>query len=162
MATLLELEQHGDIFRFDPSLAWNEYEDRRVYMLPRARKWIEEKLPLLESVLGVQESPQEQLDALFYEFCSGQRLQTGRRFKKIRPRENGVWELKTADLRVFGWFCMKDCFVVTACNDATATKDHNLYRGYCDEAVRLRNALDIDEPKYVSGDDPNDVVSDCY
>lgn len=162
MATLLELEQRGDVVRFVPSLAWNEYEDRRIFLLPHAKDWIENVLPTLGSTWNIEISPEEQLDTLFYDFCSGKALAVGKRFSKLHPRENGIWELKTADLRVFGWFQPKDCFLVTACNGAEVIKHHKLYRGYCDDAVRLRNNLDLNEPKYVSGDDPNDVVSDCY
>ena len=162
MATLLELERRGDVFRFDPALAWNEYEDRRIFLLPPARDWIQNVLPTLGSTWNIEISPEEQLDTLFYEFCSGRPLAVGGQFKKLNPINNGMWELKTSDLRVFGWFPSKDCFVVTDCDDTDKIKRLNLYRPYCDQGVRRREALNLDEPKYFTGDDPNDVVSDCY
>lgn len=80
----------------------------------------------------------------------------------MRPVGNGVWELKTADLRLFGWFVQKDCFIVCDCDTTLRVKQMRLYPGYRDQAVRFRERLDLDEPKFIAGDDPNDVVSDCY
>lgn len=162
MATLLELDQKGDVVRFVPALAWNEFEDRKVFLLPDVKNWIENVLPGLGSTHNIEVSPLEQLDAMLYEFCSGKPLAVSQRFRKMRPIDNGIWELKTADLRVFGWFPEKDCFLASHCDLTRKIKHHNLYHGYCADSVRLRNALDLNEPKYIVGDDPNAVVSDCY
>lgn len=162
MATLLELQQRGEIFRFDPALAWNEFEDRRIFLLPPAREWIEHVLPTLGSTWNIEVSPEEQLDTLFFEFCSGQSLAVGGQFKKLNPVDNGMWELKTSDLRVFGWFPSKDCFVATDCDDTDKIKRLKLYRGYCEQGVRRRDALDLDQPKYITGGDSDAVVSNCY
>jgi hypothetical protein len=73
---------------------------------------------------------------------------------------DGIWELKTADLRLFGWFLQKDCFIVSDIDDTGRIKQSNLYRGYCLQAVRRRDALELNEPKFIRGDNPDDVVSD--
>lgn len=162
MATLLELIQQGKLFRFDPALGRNEMEMRRIFLLPCARDWLVEVLPTTESTWKIEVSPVEQLDALVYEFCSGKPLKIGTRFKSLVHLGEGIWELKTADLRLFGWFVAKDSFVVSDCDHADRIKRVNLYKGYCEQAVRRRNALELDEIKYVGGDNPDDVVSDCY
>jgi hypothetical protein len=160
MATLIHLERLGQLYRFDPALSVREYEVRRMWALPKAWKWIVEVLPGAGSSWNIQERPEEQLDALIYEFCVGQPLAVGARFKCLTHLGDGIWELKTADLRLFGWFTLKDCFVVSDIDDTSRIKRSNLYQGYCQQAVRRRNSLDLNEPKFVPGDNPDDVVSD--
>jgi hypothetical protein len=160
MATLLDLLDQERVFRIDPALGLRELEVRRLYVLPEARKWIETILPTGASTWKIQETPSEQLDALTYEFCVGAPLAVGTRFKCLTHLGDGIWELKTADLRLFGWFLQKDCFIVSDCDDTDRIKQSKLYRGYCEQAVRRRAALKLDEPNYITGDNPDDVVSD--
>ena len=73
---------------------------------------------------------------------------------------DGVWELKTDDIRVFGWFPRKDCFVGAVADDATRIKTLKLYYGYANVTTkRFLAALDLDHPKCVLGDNPHAVVS---
>lgn len=162
MATTLELVNSGALIKVHPVLGLRELEMRCIYLLPRAEKWLLEALPEIDSNWRIEETPSEQLDALTYEFCSGAALPINRRFKALVHLGDGVWELKTADLRLFGWFTQKDHFVVSDCDAAQRVKESNLYKGYCEQAVRFRNALDLNEPKFVTGDNPDDVISDCY
>ena len=162
MATILNLAQSGEVIKVDPVLGLRELELRRIYLLPRAHKWLLTVLPKTDSNWNIEQTPSEQLDALIYEFCSGKQLQVGIRFKALVHLGDGVWELKTSDLRLFGWFTQKDCFIASDCDEAGRVKKVGLYRGYCEQAVRLRNELDLDEPKFIAGDNPDDVVSDCY
>ena len=162
MATLLELVKEGRLIRVDPQLGRSKFEERCLYLLPQAKQWIEVKLPELGSTWKIEVSPNEQLDALIFEFCSGESLWIGKRFKCLTHLGDGIWELKTADLRLFGWFLKKDNFIVSDCDSTDRIKKSNLYRGYCEQAVRRRDALNLDEPKFVSGDNPDDVVSNCY
>ncbi len=162
MATIIELVLSGALHRLDPGLGPREMEVRRIFLLPRARDWLAKELLESTSNWNIEENPVQQLDALVYEFCIGEPLAIGQRFKALRPVGNGVWELKTADLRLFGWFVQKDCFIVCDCDTTLRVKQMRLYPGYRDQAVRFRERLDLDEPKFIAGDDPNDVVSDCY
>jgi hypothetical protein len=162
MATLIELTLAGELIKLDPALGLREMEQRRIYMLPRAATWLAKDLVEAESTHNIEESPAQQLDALLYEFCVGQAIPVVHRFKALDHLADGIWELKTADLRLFGWFAYKDCFIICDCNLAREVKRMNMYRAYCEQAVRFRNVLNLDEPKFISGDNPHDVVSDCY
>ena len=84
------------------------------------------------------------------------------RFKPLNHLSEGVWELKTADVRIFGWFAVKDCFIGTDGDLKRNIIDRNLYRPYAEQAARFRSLLDLDEPKFVTGEDPRNVVSDFY
>jgi hypothetical protein len=160
MATIPILAQAGTLTKLDPALDPAQQELRIIYLSDRAKKWLDETLPSLGSTWNIEEAPSEQLDALFAIFTSGEILAYGDHFKPLRHIKYGVWELKTADLRMIGWFPHKDCFVAVVADTADRVKKYNLYQGYIGEVVRFRDALDLDEPKFVAGEDPKNVVSD--
>ncbi len=160
MATVLELDAAGSLFRFDPDLEQGIQELRCIYVSPRLKRWIDNDLPTLESTWKIELSPQEQFQAFFEEvFCPGEPLTYDWHFKPLTHVGDGIWELKTADLRIFGWFSAQDCFIGSAANLTDLVKRHRLYRGYAEEAVRFRDQLDLDPPKFIPGDNPHAVVS---
>jgi hypothetical protein len=161
MATVLGLAS-GDapsLFKLDPGFERGEEECRCFFASEKLKVWIENELPELASPLGVQLTPQQQLFALTEIYCSGETLTFGDHIKPLRSRSQGVWEFRTEDLRIFGWFPVKDYFVGVVGNDATFIKEHDLYAGYIGEVVRFRNQLDLDEPKFIQSEDPRHVVS---
>jgi hypothetical protein len=161
MATVLDLAQASPstLFRLDPGFEGADQEFRCIFTNATVKAWIQNELPNLTSPLGLELSPQEQMFALVDIFCSDKELSFGDHFKPLRCRGQGVWELRTEDLRIFGWFPLKDHFVAVAANDATFIKDHKLYEGYIGAVVRFRYQLDLDEPKFIQGDNPDHVVS---
>ena len=161
MATLFELCKQGQLIRVDAALGPEEMDQRCLYLLPKVRDWIESTLQHLVSTWEVETSPIEQLDELLHRFCVGKPLQHGKRYKKLDPRGKHVWELKTGDLRIFGWFPQIDMFVICAIHPTHAVKKHGLYAGFRDEVIRVRAALELDEPKCIEGDDYDDVLSNC-
>jgi len=161
MATPLELDNAGALFKLDPDLAPGKREIRSIYASPRLKTWIENDLPQLESTWNIELTPQEQLQAFIEEvFCPREPLTYDWHFKPLTHIRDGIWELKTADLRMFGWFFVKDCFIGSAANLTDTVKQLHLYRPYAEEAVRFRDGLDLNHPKFVPGDDPHAVVSD--
>jgi hypothetical protein len=159
MATVIELDRRGDLFLLD-ALEPGERAFRWMYMSPALKTWLAEILPTLTSSWNVELSPLQQFVDLSETFASGVRLSFGEQFKPLTHITDGVWELKTSDLRMFGWFPKKDCFIGAVADDATKIKTHNLYRGYVNVTTRrFREALELDEPKFVHGDDPHAVVS---
>lgn len=159
MATLLELVSSGALTRYDPELSAREMEDRSIYMLPRAVAWASDKLPTLESVWQIEESPIMQVDGMLHSFCVGRSLAFSEDFHCLRPVSEGVWELKTADIRLFGWFYKRDCFIWSAACLTELVKESDLYRGFVNQTANDRESLDLNPPKFVSGESPNDVVS---
>jgi hypothetical protein len=161
MATPLNLSgPGGSLFKLN-ALGPTEQEFRCFYLSPKLKLWLENDLPLLKATWQTELSCLEQVDALTYEFCAGEPLNFGSQFKALRPITNGVWELKTGDVRIFGWFHRKDDFIGAVADDAYRIKLHDLYLGYAGEVVRFRDALELDEPKFIPGDDPHAVVSNC-
>ena len=159
MATILELASRGVLTKYDALLRPREFEDRRFYGAARLVDWFANDLPNLESSWKIEETPSEQLYALLLKFVVGKVLTYQNEFYPIVPHRHGVWELKTADLRVFGWFPAVDCFLGLVADTTQRVKDHDLYHGYCNEVVRFRETLELDEPKFIEGREPKDVVS---
>jgi len=130
-----------------------------LYLSLKLKLWVENDLPALPATWQTEVSCLEQVDALTNEFCVGETLSHGPQFHAIKPIADGVWTLKTGDIRIFGWFHIKDHFIGVVASDAYRIKLHDLYRGYVGEVVRFRDALNLDQPKFVPGDDPRAVVS---
>ena len=114
MATILELEANGVLTRYDARLKRHEFEDRRFYATERLVKWFAGDLPSLGSTWKREETPETQLAYLLKKFVTGAVLTYDWQFHTLRPIDRSVWELKTADVRVFGWFSQKDCFIGVA------------------------------------------------
>lgn len=109
-------------------------------------------LPTLESVLDEgRQSPAEQVDFLLYDFIRGADLCHYKRAHIMVPSECGVFEIKTADIRFFGWFPAVDNFIAADVVTAVFCKERGLYDGYRDQVRRRRDLLDLDVPKFLSG-----------
>src|SRR3954464_12789685 len=104
MATVLELALARKLFKLDPCLEPNEREWRWIYALPDFKSRLLNDLPNWVSHWKVEQSPNQQMDELSEIFCSGETMAYGHRFKPLVHLGDGVWELKTPDLRLFGWF----------------------------------------------------------
>lgn len=159
MATILDLVEAGELIRVDPVLDSGVQEERLIYATPVVAAWVQTELPAIASQWDLELSPAEQLDALVATYAEGDVLSFELHFKPLHPHNDGVWELKTPDLRVFGFFSSRDCFVAVRIDTAQRVKEHGLYRGYVGEVVRARQGWDLDPPPFVPGVDPRDVVS---
>jgi|SRR5665213_847612 len=161
MATVLDLTQGATpaLTKLDPGFDDGTQEFRCILCSLKLKGWIEQELPTLDSVLGLELSPLEQLFSLIQIFFSDEPLTYGEHIKPLHCRGQGVWELRTGDIRVFGWFPLKDHFIGVVANDATYIKKHNLYEGYIGEVVRFREQLNLDEPKFIPSEEAKDVVS---
>jgi hypothetical protein len=161
MATVIELArgQPPALIKLDPALEAREQEWRTIYILPRVEPRIRTDLPAWQSHWEIEQSPVQQMDSLLEIFCSGETLTFEHRFRPLVHRADGIWELNTPDLRFFGWFPHKDCFIGGAFDTAFNVKNANLYRGYANEVTYHRGLLNLDEPKFIPGDDPKNVVT---
>ena len=85
-------------------------------------------------------------------------MERGRAFSDLRPRHHSVWEMKTPDLRIFGWIYRPRVFVAAFVGFADDYKEQNgqppkeSYDVARDRVVWLRGTLDLDAPLFVTGD----------
>ena len=159
MATILELEKAGALFKYDAVLGRRQQEFRRLYASKRLMRWMQTDLMAAGSTWKIESTPAEQLDAILNVFVSGEVLTFSDNFRPLRPIGESVWEIKTADVRIFGWFPMLDCFVGVVADLAQRVKEIGLYAGYRGEVIRFRNKLDLDEPKFLPGELPDGIIS---
>lgn len=159
MATPQTLCEKEKLFKLDVPLSPGENVERVIYLSQRIIDWFKTVPEMSTSIMGLEEAPDEQLDALLHDYITGAPLSYDKRFKKLNPRSQDVWELKTADLRIFGWFYRRNVFVAVAGEEKRRLQDlYGMYAGYVGEVVRFRNDLPLDEPKYLPGALENDVV----
>lgn len=159
MATLATLEGDGILVRVDVPLPPRTQPWRRIYGSQGFIVWLETALPLIPREWDALVEPDQQVYDLLQRFIAGEPLTWKKEFHPMSPVGHGVWELKTPDTRIFGWFAVGDCFVAVEGHDASRVKKHDLYPGFRDSVVRFRENLDLDHPKYVAGDDRNAVLS---
>lgn len=160
MDTLSALLADPSILRLEVSLGPRDLPVRRVYGTRSFIDWLEERRVRLEpSKLGVDLSIIEQIDSIFYRFIVGDSLRNRWDFRCVKVESNPVWEFKTPDIRIFGWFPDKDCFIAVCGGWADHIKDHDLYRGYRLEIRRLRRDMNLAKNLCGRGTTPDDVIS---
>ena len=104
----------------------------------------------LESAL----TPKEQLVERLRQWMAGDPMSYGPMFRDMNPREDEVWELKTADLRIFGWMYRPLEFVAVRGGYTDDYKDPTKIKNYADdrrEVVKARDALPLDGDKFTTG-----------
>lgn len=131
----------------------DEQPQRLIYAHPRASRWLSQTLPRLETDGHVPGAlrPEDQADTLFYQFIVGFPVMQMAP-NCLRPEDQGIWELRTHDLRFFGWFWIKGVFIISSVEQAGRCKKLWLYPGHRDQARSDREALNLDEPKFITGD----------
>lgn len=119
---------------------------RSLYATTEVMEWLNERANKREaSSIGADLSIPEQLHVLFRRFILGQPLGFEKQFHAVCPGELAIWELKTPDVRIFGWFLRLDHFVAVRADFKDRIKDHGLLPGYRDEVARVRKELGGDE-----------------
>jgi hypothetical protein len=131
---------------------------REMYLTPAVKTVICTDLRSWKSEWDTSETPFRQFSSLMDRYLTGERLNFEESMHVMNPVADGIWELITADLRIFGWFYRKNVFIATAINLARVIKTHNLYAGYKGEALRFRENVKLAPPKCVPGGNINDVV----
>lgn len=62
---------------------------------------------------------------------------------------------------ILGWFPEKDCFIGVMADTKARIVKYKLVTPYSNvEVAPFREALDLDEPKFITGTDPHAVVTD--
>ncbi len=156
MATLYELETQGQVFRL--TMRKIAPQKREVWLFADVREWFGSVLPSLTSFYNDEQStPIQQAYTLLGSFLRGEELYESEDFWRMRPIEADVFELKSPDLRFFGWFAKPKVFLIAAADTFANTHEHDLHDGYRNTVVYKRNNLDLDEPKVVAGAEPAHV-----
>lgn len=153
MASPSELVESKELVKMGGNLLPHEQPLRTMYALPGVKRWILEILPSIESdghVPGAL-TPMQQAAVQVHDFIAGKNPEDWMVPKLLRPHKNAVWELRTPDLRLFGWFWRKRVFVLSSIDSALNCKTLSGYTPHINLADQMRERLALDEPKYIEG-----------
>lgn len=121
---------------------------------------IEKDVPSFTTSDATQASPLAQIHAEIRGFCAGQPLFVSRDFHCLDPLGKLIWELKTPDVRLFGWFIAKNVMVLHTVGDANVL--HKRWSNYAipiDSTDKFRDSLGNLFPQPLTGVKASDVVS---
>lgn len=151
MATLAHLVSIGSLIKHEAELESGEMPDRFVYHDPALGSWLEDTLPSLPRDRSRNLTPAQQVDLILYEFVTRKPMMYGQDDRKLDPVHAHVWELKTEDVRLIGWFPCKATFVIVCGELKKNLRSFKDYAPYVARAVIFRDLLDLDEPKMLTG-----------
>ncbi|WP_299984909.1 hypothetical protein [uncultured Ruegeria sp.] len=134
---------------------------RNLYATPDFISWFDEVLPEMgHNEVYSDLSPYEQTFAVFAEYVAGEYFSDDRRFKKLScTPDHHVWEFKTEEVRVFGWVPQYDSFICCFGDGKDQIELMQSYGRYIAQTAFVRNNIDLDEPKFLTGRRHSDVIS---
>jgi hypothetical protein len=160
MATLDELVDLGVLRRQRIDLGRKDFPDRKLYVTPEFREWLNKVVMQADPFYKTNARPRYQAHDLIKAFITGRPFLENRLFKRMSPNSDDVYELRTPDLRFFGWFPHKDCFVAVVGDTFERLKEEpSLYEKHRIHCVAFRREIDLDEPKYEAGAGEHGVIS---
>lgn len=154
MATLSTLSgANGPLTDLTVPLERHDVQQRWIYAFPEVIEWLQNELPGWNTGrLNAIDTPQEQVDNVIYKWIVGRRFIYNRMFKDLMPGSDEVWEMKTADVRIFGWLCKPKKFIAVLPGYSDHFHDRpQLYEDARQLVIRRRDALNLDEPKIARG-----------
>ena len=168
MATLTTLTERSELYLFQVELGAGECAERSFYVTANAGRWLSETLPELETMIAEgRMNPLQQADYFLHKFVRGDKLicRDGRDLKELYPTRHEVWELKTSDIRFFGWFYTPHIFICYQVEYKNRLEEMrviniNLYDIYRNATRDFRDNLDLNEPKVAQRSDvTNDICA---
>lgn len=164
---LTEQVRLGRLVPWTTELEHDEHTQRSLHITARARAWVEALDPERGSPIGSRLTLAQQLSNIAHEFITGRRLIWPQQFHKLAKAAKAVtdphvWELKTDDLRLFGWFVAPNCFVVDAIDIKDRIVASGLYAGYVAQTAQARQSMGCVAGLFMETSEPNDVVPDSH
>lgn len=153
---LKEALAEGRLIPLKPRLSWRQQECRKVFMSPEAAEWARAVLPTATTDGAVHGAlpPLHQLMTVTTRFCAGETFEPPIPHL-MRPPDGGIWRLRTADLRLVGWFPTRGYFVLSEIElkaNCSRHRDEELLAS----AKWLRESLCADDPSFTW-----ETIDDC-
>lgn len=153
MPTIEELAKASAVVKFGGGLLRYEIPERAIYGTSEVITWIKGNINGLETdgYIHGAATPKQQLASLLRAYVRGDSYEDFMLPKIMSPNSAWVWELRTHDLRLFGWFYRRGCFIVTDIDTKANCTDNALYNGYRDQCVAWRDACELTPPLVTEG-----------
>jgi hypothetical protein len=156
MATFDTLLRQKRLIPVVMRLRSGQFPERKIYAFPKCVEWMRNEVPaMVTGRIGSDFTPQEQLVERFRQWIAGEPMHYGPWFHDMDPNTDEVWEMKTHDLRIFGWMYLPKQFIAVRGGYTDDYKDPTKKKIYADdrrEVVKARDALPLDGDKFVRGD----------
>jgi hypothetical protein len=155
MATFEKLLKDGLVTPVVLKLRRGQFYERKLYALPECVDWMKTIPHMATGRIASDMTPQEQFVERVRQWLAGEHMEDDRRFHDMRPKDHHVWELKTSDLRIFGWMYRPRQFIAARGGFADDFKGQTRTKSYDQEknlVVKLRNDLPLDGDKFVTGE----------
>ncbi|UYN96676.1 MAG: hypothetical protein KIT25_07025 [Enhydrobacter sp.] len=156
MATIPILEAKGDLLPYEPDFEHDEFPSRWIHQAPDFPAWLG-KLQEEEPDQPRNLSPFEQVEQLLFDYAVGRPMIYARDRRLLEPVGFHVWEMKTLDVRLFGWLPMRRHLVLVCGEMKRHLKPSSRYKPFVDRVVAFRDKLDLDRPKFLMGVQANDI-----
>jgi hypothetical protein len=136
----------------------DEFPERYVYFAPEVDTWLRATLRRAVKDRSNNLSPYEQAEQLLYDFAIGRPMAYSVHYRKLDPIVQHIWELKTEDVRLIGWFPQKRHFVVVCGRLKREIPRAKLYGPCVECSIWFRSNLDLEEPKAITGVSHRDIL----
>ena len=122
---------------------------RALYFSPDFVEWLENILPDKTADRSRDLVPADQVEAFFDRFLTDEHMSGVGDFQNITPQSHGVYEMKTTDVRMFGWFYRKGIFIAArGCMKKDVKGNYDAER----KVVEIfRDSLDLPPPSFIRG-----------
>lgn len=158
MATLEHLVAAGKLKKHDPDLDDDELPTRIALFTPEFDTWLVTTLVNAPKDRNRNLRPFEQAEQILFDFAIGRPMAYGLHYRKLDPLAQHVWELKTEDVRLFGWFPQRAHFIAVCGSLKNAIRKARDYAPFIQKVIDFRTALELDEPKAITGVGHDDVL----
>lgn len=156
MATFEKILEDGLLVPVTVKLGRGRFYDRKLYAYPECHRWMRQDVPrMVTGRIQSAQTPAQQLILRLAQWLSGDSINSGLMFRELKyPRDHDVWELKTDDLRIFGWMYQSKQFIAAVGRYTDDYKEPTKIRNYADDVravATARDALPLEGTKFVRG-----------
>jgi len=155
MTTFDKLLEEKKLIRVTLRLPRGQFHDRKFYAYPKCVNWMRNEVPkMVTGRLGSAFTPHEQLIERLRQWMAGHPMSYGPMFHDMDPQTDEVWEMKTADLRIFGWMYRPREFIAVSGGYTDDYKEPTKTKTYADDrrqVILARDALPLDGDKFAKG-----------
>ena len=152
MSTPANLAQSGLLIPYRLSADHPGLPERMLYLSAKMEIWMDSVLPYLPRDRCAQMLPLEQVEAIFESYISDPHFSGVGLIQRISPTPKGVVEMKTVDVRIFGWFWRPGQIIVHHGGLKKNLKDTEAVNLIREDVVSYRNSLNLDHPPFTTSD----------